>query len=225
MQGRIIGKMSSLGFRQQAEESLSNLAAEILKSNAIEGNFLSAEEVRSSVARRLVLDMAGLPQASRDVEGVVEMILDATSNFSNPLTGDRLFGWHACFFPSTRSGMRSIVVGAWRTPECGPMQLVSRPIGKKRVHIEPPEAERLPAEMAAFLQWFSANGEDPVMQAAIAHVWFQRIHPFDDGNGRIARAIAEMALARADGLTARFYSMSSRKEAERQDYYTVLQKY
>jgi len=223
-QGRLIGKMSALGFRQQVEASLSNLTAEILKSNAIEGNFLSAEEVRSSVARRLGLDVAGLPQASRDVEGVVEMMLDATRNFRKPLTEDRLFGWHACLFPSARSGTRSIVPGAWRTPASGPMQVVSGPIGKERIHFEAPAAERLPAEMEAFLQWFSANGEDPVMQAAIAHFWFVTIHPFQDGNGRIARAVAEMALARADGLPERFYSMSSRIEAERQDYYSVLEK-
>lgn len=223
-QGRLIGKMSSLGFQQQAEASLSNLTAEILKSHAIEGNFLSAEEVRSSVARRLGLDVAGLPQASRDVEGVAEMMLDATRGFGKPLTDDRLFGWHACLFPSARSGLRSIIVGAWRTPESEPMQVVSGPIGKERVHFEAPEAERLPAEMAAFLQWFSANGEDPVMQAAIAHFWFVTIHPFEDGNGRIARAIAEMALTRADGVPDRFYSMSSRIEAERQNYYSVLER-
>jgi Fic family protein len=223
-QGRLIGKMSALGFQRRTEAALTNLAAEILKSNAIEGKFLNAAEVRSSIARRLGLDAGGRARAGRDVEGVVELMLDATRNFADELTVERLLGWHACLFPTGLSGMRQIGVGAWRTAESGPMQVVSGPIGRERVHFEAPAAERLPAEMAAFLQWFAENREDPVIQAGVSHFWFVTIHPFEDGNGRIARAIAEMALARADGLPERFYSMSSRIEAERQDYYAILEK-
>jgi Fic family protein len=223
-QGRLIGKMLALGFQRRAEAALTSLAAEILKSNAIEGNVLNAEEVRSSIARRLGLDAGGVGRVGRDVEGVVELMIDATRNFADELTAERLLGWHACLFPSGRSGMRKVAIGAWRGAESGPMQVVSGPIGRERVHFEAPAAERLPAEMARFLQWFSGNREDPVIQAGVSHFWFVTIHPFEDGNGRMARAIAEMALARADGLPERFYSMSSRIEAERQDYYSMLEK-
>jgi Fic family protein len=223
-QGRLIGKMAGLGFQQRAEASLSNLTAEIIKSNAIEGNFLDVDEVRSSIARRLGMDTGGVALASRDVEGVVEMMLDATRGFASALTRERLFGWHACLFPSGRSGMRKIGVGRWRTQESGPMQVVSGPIGKERIHFEAPSAERLQGEMDAFLEWFRGLGEEPVIRAGIAHFWFVTIHPFEDGNGRIARAIAEMALAQADGLPERYYNMSSRIESERRDYYTVLER-
>lgn len=223
-QGRLIGKMAALGFQQRAEASLTNLAAEIIKSNAIEGNFLDVDEVRSSIARRLGMDAGGVAHASRDVEGMVEMMLDATRGFASALTRERLFGWHACLFPSGRSGMRKIGVGRWRTMESGPMQVVSGPIGKERVHFEAPSAERLPGEMAAFLDWFRGAGEEPVIRAGIAHFWFVTIHPFEDGNGRMARAIAEMALAQADGFPERYYNMSSRIEAERRDYYAVLER-
>jgi Fic family protein len=223
-QGRLIGKMAGLGFQQRAEASLSNLTAEIIKSNAIEGNFLDVDEVRSSIARRLGMDTGGVTLASRDVEGVVEMMLDATRGFASALTRERLFGWHACLFPSGRSGMRKIGVGRWRTLESGPMQVVSGPIGKKRIHFEAPSAERLQSEMDAFLEWFRGLGEEPVIRAGIAHFWFVTIHPFEDGNGRIARAIAEMALAQADGFPERYYNMSSRIESERRDYYTVLER-
>jgi Fic family protein len=223
-QGRLIGKMAGLGFQQRAEASLSNLTAEIIKSNAIEGNFLDVEEVRSSIARRLGMDAGGVALASRDVEGVVEMMLDATRGFASALTRERLFGWHACLFPSGRSGMRKIGVGRWRTQESGPMQVVSGPIGKERVHFEAPSAERLQGEMDAFLEWFRGLGEEPVIRAGMAHFWFVTIHPFEDGNGRIARAIAEMALAQADGFPERYYNMSSRIEGGRRDYYAVLER-
>jgi Fic family protein len=223
-QGRLIGKMAGLGFQQRAEASLSNLTAEIIKSNAIEGNFLDVDEVRSSIARRLGMDAGGVTLASRDVEGVVEMMLDATRGFASALTRERLFGWHACLFPSGRSGMRKIGVGRWRTQKSAPMQVVSGPIGKERIHFEAPSAERLQGEMDAFLEWFRGPGEEPVIRAAIAHFWFVTIHPFEDGNGRIARAIAEMALAQADGLPERYYNMSSRIESERRDYYAVLER-
>ena len=223
-QGRLIGKMAGLGFQQRAEASLSNLTAEIIKSNAIEGNFLDVDEVRSSIARRLGMDAGGVTLASRDVEGVVEMMLDATRGFASALTRERLFGWHACLFPSGRSGMRKIGVGRWRTQESGPMQVVSGAIGKERVHFEAPSAERLQGEMDAFLEWFRGPAEEPVIRAGMAHFWFVTIHPFEDGNGRIARAIAEMALAQADGLPERYYNMSSRIESERRDYYAVLER-
>ena len=223
-QGRLIGKMAGLGFQQRAEASLSNLTAEIIKSNAIEGNFLDADEVRSSIARRLGMEAGGVALASRDVEGVVEMMLDATRGFASALTRERLFGWHSCLFPSGRSGMRKIGVGRWRTLESGPMQVVSGPIGKERIHFEAPSAERLQGEMDAFLEWFRGPGEEPVIRAGMAHFWFVTIHPFEDGNGRIARAIAEMALAQADGFPERYYNMSSRIESERRDYYAVLER-
>jgi Fic family protein len=223
-QGRVIGKMAGLGFQQRAETSLTNLTAEIIKSNAIEGNFLDVDEVRSSIARRLGMDVGGVAMASRDVEGVVEMMLDATRGFAGALTRERLFGWHSCLFPSGRSGMQNIGVGRWRTLESGPMQVVSGAIGKERVHFEAPSAERLPSEMEAFLEWFRGAGEEPVIRAGIAHFWFVTIHPFEDGNGRIARAIAELALAQADGFPERYYNMSSRIEAERREYYAVLER-
>ena len=223
-QGRLIGKMAGLGFQQRAEASLSNLTAEIIKSNAIEGNFLDVDEVRSSIARRLGIDAGGVTLASRDVEGVVEMMLDATRGFASALTRERLFGWHACLFPSGRSGMRKIGVGRWRTQKSAPMQVVSGPIGKERIHFEAPSAERLQGEMDAFLEWFRGLGEEPVIRAGMAHFWFVTIHPFEDGNGRIARAIAEMALAQADGFPERYYNMSSRIESERRDYYAVLER-
>ncbi|MGH8510298.1 MAG: Fic family protein [Gammaproteobacteria bacterium] len=224
-QGRLLGKMEALGFDLRAEASLTVLTSEVVKSSAIEGETLNPEEVRSSIARRLGLDLAGLPKAGgRDVEGIVEMMLDATQNFEAPLASERLFDWHAALFPTGRSGMGRITVGAWRPKEAGPMQVVSGPIGRERVHFEAPEAERLESEMARFLEWFNApRSIDPVLKAGIAHFWFVTIHPFEDGNGRIARAIADMALARADGTKERFYSMSSQIEAERKDYYLELE--
>ena len=182
-------------------------------------------QVRSSIARRLGMEIGALAPVDRDVEGVVEMMLDATQNYASPLTAERLFAWHAALFPTGRSGMARIAVGAWRPPETGPMQVVSGPYGRERVHFEAPKAERLPDEMAAFLDWFETrDATDPVIRAAIAHLWFVTIHPFEDGNGRIARAIADMALARSEGSAQRFYSMSARIRRERGEYYAMLER-
>ena len=223
-QGRHLGKMETLGFELRADASLTTLTEEVVKSSAIEGEHLDPEEVRSSIARKLGLDVAGLPEPGREVEGIVEMMLDATRNFEALLTAERLFGWHAALFPTGRSGMGRITVGAWRTSEAGPMQVVSGPIGREKLHYEAPVADRLETEMEAFLQWFNAPSEvDPVLEAAIAHFWFVTIHPFEDGNGRIARAIADMALSQADDTKDRFYSMSSAIEAERKAYYLQLE--
>ncbi len=223
-QGLLLGKMDALGFDLRAEASLTVLTSDVVNSSAIEGESLNPDEVRSSLARRLGLDAAGLPEAGRDVEGVVEMMLDATQHFEQPLSDERLFGWHASLFPTGRSGMRRIVVGAWRPDEAGAMQVVSGPIGREKVHYEAPGADLLEAEMSAFLDWFNETPPvDPVLKASIAHFWFVTIHPFEDGNGRIARAIADMALARADGTKERFYSMSSQIETERKEYYLRLE--
>lgn len=223
-QGRLLGKMEALGFDLRAEASLAVLTSDVVKSSAIEGEKLNPEEVRSSIARRLGLDVAGLPKAGRDVEGVVEMMLDGTRNFEKPLTKKRLFDWHASLFPTGRSGMSRITVGGWRKKEAGAMQVVSGPMGREKVHFEAPDADRLEAEMSRFIKWFNAPpATDPVLKAGIAHFWFVTIHPFEDGNGRIARAIADMALSRADGTKDRFYSMSSQIEAERKDYYLRLE--
>ena len=223
-QGRLLGRMEGLGFQLRAEASLTTLTADVIKSSAIEGAMLDAEQVRSSIARRLGLDFGGNVAASRDVEGVVEMMLDATQKYAAPLTAERLFGWHAALFPTGRSGMRRIKVGAWRPADIGPMQVVSGPVGRERVHFEAPAADRLSHEVSVFLDWFGAvNGIDPVLKAGIAHFWFVTLHPFADGNGRISRAIADMALARAEGTMERFYSMSTRIEAEKKPYYLNLE--
>ena len=221
-QGRLLGKMETLGFPLRSEASLTILTSDVVKSSAIEGEVLSPQEVRSSIARRLGLDVAGLP--GRDVEGVVEMMLDATQRFEQPLTGERLLGWHAALFPTGRSGIFPITVGAWRPESAGPMQVVSGPIGREKIHFEAPVAARLEGEMGVFLAWFNGVSTiDPVVSAAMAHLWLVTIHPFEDGNGRIARAIADMALARADGTKERFYSMSSQIESERKAYYLALE--
>ena len=223
-QGRLLGRMEAFGFDLRAEASLTVLTSDVVNSSAIEGEVLNREEVRSSIARRLGLDVAGLPKPGRDVEGVVEMMLDATQNFEAPLTKERLFNWHAALFPTGRSGMGRITVGGWRPNEAVAMQVVSGPIGREKVHFEAPAAERLDSEMTALLGWFNAAPPlDPVLKAAVAHFWFVTIHPFEDGNGRIARAIADMALARADGTKERFYSMSAQIEVERKDYYRQLE--
>ena len=223
-QGRLIGRMEALGLTLRAEAVLEALTEEVTKSSDIEGETLDREQVRSSLARRLGMDAAGLKTLDRNVEGVVEMMLDATQNFDKPLTSERLFGWHAALFPTGRSGMSRIVVGAWRTEESGPMQVVSGPYGKEKVHYEAPAFDRLNDEMAAFLDWFEKGpAMDPVLRAAVAHLWFVTIHPFDDGNGRIARAIADMALARSENSPQRFYSMSAQIRTERKAYYDVLE--
>ena len=223
-QGRLLGRMEGLGFELRREASLSTLTNDMVKSSAIEGQNLNPKEVRSSIARRLGIDIAGLIPAGRDVEGIVEMMLDATQKFSNPLTKDRLFSWHAALFPTGRSGMHRITVAGWRTPDAGPMQVVSGPIGREKVHFEAPGADLLEKEMQAFLNWFGNSHDiDPVLKAGIAHLWFVTLHPFEDGNGRIARAIGDMTLARAEATPDRFYSVSSQIEAERKDYYDHLE--
>lgn len=223
-QGRHLGKMEALGFDLRTEASLAALTEEVVKSSAIEGEQLNPEEVRSSIARKLGLDVEGLPEPSRNVEGVVEMMLDATREFDKPLTAERLFGWHAVLFPTGRSGMRRITVGAWRQDQHGPMQVVSGPVGREKVHFQAPEAGRLEDEMEQFLNWFAVPPSiDPVLKAAVAHIWYVTIHPFDDGNGRIARAVADMALSQADNTKDRFYSMSSGIEAQRKEYYLQLE--
>lgn len=223
-QGRLLGRMEGLGFELRTEASLTTLTADVVKSSAIEGENLNPDEVRSSIARRLGIDVGGYIPASRDVEGIVEIMLDATQAYARPLTAERLFGWHSALFPTGRSGMHRITIGAWRPAAAGPMQVVSGPIGRERVHFEAPTADRLGREMDGFLAWFNQDSDlDPVLKAALAHFWFVTIHPFEDGNGRIARAIADMALARADGTSSRFYSMSAQIEAERRDYYQQLE--
>jgi Fic family protein len=223
-QGRHLGKMEALGFDFRAEAGLATLTAEVVKSSAIEGENLNPDEVRSSIARKLGLGVAGLPEPGREVDGIVEMMLDATRNSGTPLSAERLFNWHAALFPTGRSGMGRITVGAWRTGEADPMQVVSGPVGKERVHFEAPQADRLEGEMESFLQWFNGRTAlDPVLKAGIAHFWFVTLHPFEDGNGRIARAITEMALSQADGTTDRYYSMSSGIEVERKEYYVQLE--
>jgi Fic family protein len=223
-QGRLIGRMESLGFPLKAEAVLQTLTEDVLKSSEIEGEKLDKEQVRSSIARRLGIDIGGLAPVDRNVEGVVEMMLDATQNFADPLTKDRLFAWHAALFPTGRSGMSKITVGDWRKDETGPMQVVSGAIGHERVHYEAPPAAMLDGAMSAFLDWFNAEPKiDPVLKAALAHLWFVTIHPFEDGNGRIARAIADMALARSENSSSRFYSMSAQIRIERNAYYEILE--
>ncbi len=224
-QGHLLGKMESLGFELKREASLNTLTSDIIKSSAIEGKNLNSEEVRSSIARRLGIDIAGLVPANRDVEGIVEMMLDATQQFNKPLTKERLFDWHAALFPTGRSGMQRIIVGGWRTADSGPMQVVSGAIGHEQIHFEAPRADCLEHEMAAFLSRFENEDKiDPVFKAGLAHLWFVTLHPFEDGNGRIGRAIADMALARADGIPDRFYSLSTQIELERKDYYDQLER-
>ena len=222
-QGRLLGKMETLGFDLQNEAVLNTLTLDVIKSSEIEGEFLEKEQVRSSIARRLGIDIAGSVYSERDVEGVVEMMLDATQRYSVPLTSERLFDWHAALFPTGRSNMFKITVADWRKK--GPMQVVSGPMGKEKIHYEAPKSERVAQEMDVFLYWFeNDNGLDLVLKAAIAHLWFVTIHPFDDGNGRITRAITDMLLARSDKSVQRFYSMSAQIRVERKEYYNILEK-
>lgn len=223
-QGRLLGKMEGLGFELRSEAHLRTLTDDVINSSEIEGESLPRDQVRSSIARRLGLDIGGLVPVERHVEGVVEMMTDATVNYAQPLTAERLFGWHAALFPTGRSGMRKIVVGNWRDDATGPMQVVSGPIGRERVHYQAPPSARLADEMEKFLDWFAAPGAMDPLLAGRAHLWFVAIHPFDDGNGRIARAIADMALARAEETSQRFYSMSAQIRAERSDYYSMLER-
>jgi Fic family protein len=223
-QGRLIGRMEGLGFQLRAEAVLQSLTEEVIKSSEIEGEVLDREQVRSSIARRLGMDIGALLPVDRNVEGTVEMMLDATQNYENKLTKDRLFGWHSALFPTGRSGLHKITVGNWRTDKAGPMQVISGPIGRERVHYQAPVAKNVEREMKAFLGWFNGkDSHDPVVNAAIAHLWFVTIHPFEDGNGRMARAITDMALTRSEQSPRRFYSMSAQIRTERKDYYDILE--
>lgn len=225
LQGKLIGKMEALGFSLREEAVLETLTIDVIKSARIEGENLDTDQVRSSIARRLGMDIPGLIPSDRNIEGVVEMMLDATQKYDQPLTKERLCNWHACLFPTGRSGMYKITVADWRKDGKGPMQVVSGPIGKEKVHYEAPPAELLENEMNQFMEWFNSNNKiEPVIKSGLAHLWFVTIHPFDDGNGRIARAIAEMQLARADKTHQRYYSMSAQIERQRKVYYEILEK-
>jgi Fic family protein len=216
--------MQGLGFQFQEEAVLETLTQDIIKSNEIEGEFLNLQQVRSSLARRLGINISGLVRSDHHVDGIVEMMLDATQHYEKPLTKERLFGWHAALFPTGRSGMHKIIVGNWRDDSTGPMQVVSGAMGKERVHFQAPAAKKIQKEMSAFLKWFNAKDKlDPVLKAALAHLWFITLHPFEDGNGRIARAIADMQLARSDGSKQRFYSMSAKILTWRKFYYAELE--
>jgi len=224
-QGRLLGRMQDLGFDLRREAQLRTLTEDVVRSSEIEGEKLDRDQVRSSIARRLGMDVGGLVPADPNVEGVVEMLLDATTNYAQPLTADRLFDWHAALFPTRQSGLQKITVGKWRDDSGGPMQIISGPIGRQKVHYEAPPAASVPDHMDRFLSWFEAPGNtDPLLIAGRAHLWFVTIHPFDDGNGRIARAIGDMALARSEQNAQRFYSMSAQIRRERSDYYTALER-
>ena len=223
-QGMLLGRCEALGSSLREQASLDTITRDVTRTSEIEGEQLDVAEVRSSVARRLGVDIGALAPTNRHVEGVVEMTLDATRNHAEPLTKDRLFGWHAALFPSGRSGMQRIRVGDWRDDARGPMQVLSGPMGRERVHFRAPPAARIYVEMDAFLEWFnSPPTTDLVLNAALAHLWFLTIHPFDDGNGRIARAIADLLLTRSEGSPQRFYSMSAQIQAERSAYYDALE--
>jgi Fic family protein len=222
LQGKISGQMNGLGFSMKEEAALTTLTQDVVKSSEIEGEMLNYEQVRSSIARRLGVNTAGLIPSVRNVESVVEMMLDATQNYLQPLTEERLFGWHSALFPTGYSGMHKIEVGRYRT---GEMQLVSGAMGKEKIHYEAPSSQIVKPEMDAFFTWFNEDTTtDPVLKSAIAHFWFIIIHPFDDGNGRMARAISDLLLARAEDSTERFYSLSGQILVERKQYYAVLQK-
>jgi len=224
LQGRLIGKMETLGFDLRNEALLDTLTLDVLKSSEIEGEFLNPDQVRSSIARRLGMEIAGAVDSDRSVEGVVEMMLDATQRCFDPLTADRLFDWHAALFPTRRSGMYKITVADWRKDTTGPMQVVSGAMGKEKVHFQAPNSDLVENEMNLFLNWFNNSNVDLVVKAAIAHLWFVTIHPFEDGNGRITRALTDMLLAQADKSNQRFYSMSAQIRLERKQYYEILEK-
>ncbi|MDI9554020.1 MAG: Fic family protein [Bacteroidota bacterium] len=224
-QGRLLGRMDSLGFDLQNEAVLNTLTLDVIKSLEIEGELLEIQQVRSSIARKLGIDIAGAVESERHVDGIVEMMLDATQKYDMPLTKNRLFGWHAALFPSGWSNLNKITVAGWRKDTTGPMQVVSGPMGKEKVHYQAPGSDRIEPEMIRFLDWFeNEHDTDLVLKAAIAHLWFVTIHPFDDGNGRIARAITDMTLARSDKSVMRFYSMSAQIRVERKQYYEKLEK-
>lgn len=224
-QGRLLGKMENLGFDVQEHAFVTTLTSEVVKSSEIEGEILNPDEVRSSIARHLGLDISGLLPADRHVDGIVEMLLDATRKFDKPLSEDRLCHWHATLFPSSLSGMMLVNTGIWRTDIGGPMQVVSGHYGRERVHFRAPPAKILPKEIKQFVKWFNGSQDklDPILKAAIAHLWFVTLHPFDDGNGRISRALTDMALAKGGNLSNRFYSMSTQIRKDRKQYYKILE--
>jgi Fic family protein len=224
LQGRLLGKMEMVGFDLKTEASLETITQDVIKSSEIEGEILNPQQVRSSVAVHLGIEISGLIPTERHIDGVVEMMLDATQHFNRPMTKERLFGWQNLLFPTGRSGMYTIETGRWRTDSNGPMQVISGGYGKKKIHFEAPTASVLDAEMEQFIEWLNAeNAESYILKAAIAHLWFITLHPFEDGNGRIARAITDMLLARADGIPQRFYSMSTQIQKQRNSYYTILE--
>jgi Fic family protein len=224
LQGRLLGKMETLGFTLKNEAILDTLTLDVLKTSEIEGELLDSDQVRSSIARKLGMEIAGSVDSERDVDGVVEMMLDATQNCFEPISKERLFAWHASLFPSGRSGMYKIEVGSWRNDSTGPMQVISGALGKERVHFEAPNSKLINQEMNDFIDWFNNNHQlDLVLKAAVAHLWFVTIHPFEDGNGRITRALTDMLLARSDKSNQRFYSMSAQIRIDRKNYYALLE--
>lgn len=224
-QGRLLGRMHGLGFQLRDQATLRALTEDVLKTSEIEGEHLNPDSVRSSIARRLGVDIGALAPADRHVDGVVVMVLDATMNFEKTLTRKRLFGWHAALFPTGYSGLSRIKVGQWRDDHDGPMQVVSGPVGRQKIHYVAPPAARLDAEMKSFLHWFNAKQDlDPVLKAGLAHLWFVTVHPFDDGNGRMARAIGDMVLAKSELSSQRFYSLSAQIQRDRKQYYDLLEK-
>lgn len=224
-QGVLIGRLADVGMALRDQASLAALTEDVVKTSAIEGEVLGVESVRSSIARRLGVEIGALAPLDRRVEGVVEMVLDATAHCDAPVTRERLFGWHGALFPTGRAGLSKIKVAGWRDDAGGPMQVVSGPIGRQRMHFEAPPADRLDAEVGRFLDWINAASNDPpLLKAGLGHLWFVTLHPFDDGNGRIARAIGDLLLARADGSPQRFYSLSAQIQRERKGYYEILER-
>ena len=224
-QGLLIGRLADVGMALRDQASLAALTEDVVKTSEIEGELLNVESVRSSIARRLGVDIGAVAPVDRHVEGIVEMVLDATSRSAKPLTAERLFGWHAALFPTGYSGMNKIAIGQWRDDADGPMQVVSGPVGQRKVHFQAPPADVLPFETARFLTWANEQTDmAELVKAGLAHLWFVTLHPFDDGNGRIARAVGDLFLARADGSPQRFYSLSAQIQRERKDYYDVLER-
>jgi Uncharacterized conserved protein len=225
LQGRLMGKMEAIGFNLRNEAVLETLTLDVIKTTEIEGEILNLDQVRSSLAKHLGVDIGALNYSDRSVDGIVDLIMDATKNCNEPISADRLFSWHAALFPTGQSGLYKITVGSWRIDSTGPMQVVSGAMGKEQVHYQAPDSSVIPREMEQFMDWFNAKTDlEPVLKAGIAHLWFVTLHPFEDGNGRIGRALTDMLLARSDGSTQRFYSMSSQIKKERKTYYDILER-
>ena len=224
-QGLLMGRLADVGMAVRDQAGIATLTDEVVKTSEIEGEVLNADSVRSSVARRLGVDIGAVAQVDRHIDGVVDMVLDATLNSDKPLSAERLFGWHAALFPTGYSGLNKITTGQWRDDSDGPMQVVSGPVGRRKVHFEAPPAHTLPKETADFITWANAaTGEPALVKAGLAHLWFVTVHPFDDGNGRMARAVGDLFLARADSSPQRFYSLSAQIQRERKDYYDILER-